>query len=548
MSNGEYSCGNKATRAFYDGFKIDFGDVWLKKSAPLHGRFVFGPTFENTAVEFENTLTNLAMGATRLTSVRKPEIPGLHQRLIDNQFENISRRPFPELLKWKAFVAERLAFRLDQIDDHFEAFVKYVRASHPKVKLREAALREIFDNCIYFKKQWVDSVTMKLKLNDYNKAHKKPRVIIDLGVVASLQSGYLVNHLKEVMSEPYITDDIFMEFIKTPDIDKMTEAFKHLMSPSKRLVVYYFSDDNCYSVQCEDGVMMGNGDIACCDGSVGDPVFDLVSGFPIRCSDTRSLYQSMVDQCALPLSIFHPRNKSVKMKLRAHKRHLYSGSTGTTVCDNVATCCIFTSLSSILTAHVRRADVPRLLSEAAEKVGFLVTTDICENPRQLQFLKHSPVLNTLGVWTCVENLGVILRMMGQKSGTFVYHKLGLAATVYKFNRGLVSGLKHAGNHVVTTTLRRLYLVTEDTPVSQTNTSYLLSHVTGSPVGYIADEEIFARYLAPSHEVTTFLDLLDQVGDGTSIRCRMIDRIMKVDYGYEPFLHLPAHTERVPFTH
>jgi hypothetical protein len=117
----------------------------------------------------------------------------------------------------------------------------------------------------------------------------------------------------------------------------------------------------------------------------------------------------LIDQCKKPFRVYNLANKRKHITFRKTDGSptLYSGTTLTTLLNNTA--CLNIGVSIIESG----AETPDEIIHAAELAGYIVTLEACEIFEDVQFLKHSPVLNTQGYWRPVLNLGVFLRSTGR---------------------------------------------------------------------------------------------------------------------------------------
>lgn len=286
---------------------------------------------------------------------------------------------------------------------HDEA-VEHHADPHIKKKLREQCMKELRDTGLIEEDEWVKSVLIKLKTQEYAKPGKYPRCIGDLGVAASLQGFRLTGYLKEAQAAEHLyINGGCIQFIKSPDPDVLRQAFRDLINPPLRFHYVYFSDDACYSVRTPTGVKMYNMDISTCDTSHGPEVFKALEDvFPPH---LKKDIHRLVRQCAKPARIISA-NKKHTLLLKPNGPVLYSGATITTAINNIANIAIAVAITG-------SSEHPVI---AARKAGYVVTLQDCTIPEDLQFLKTSPVTDSTGEYYPFLNLGVLLRLSGACKG------------------------------------------------------------------------------------------------------------------------------------
>ena len=366
-----------------------------------------GPCFAHAALIYAANDANTRLAMRRLLGKRAPETPGLHEQLFANQREFFQRNApfFDELrVKYAGYFAD-FHSSSEECEEHYADI-------HPKRLLRIRAYNELFESGLLFGKdeRWVKTVLWKMKRDEWAKHGKKPRMIGDLGVAASLRGFRLTGMLKEAQfneSIQYKGGEIF--FCKSPDPFALQYCFDQLINPTGAFFFVYFSDDSCLSIRHEGRIDRYNLDISSCDASHGPEVFNtLVNIMPEHC---RHDMQLLVDQCALPLRVVSYANPKHVAILKPTRPMLYSGSTITTAINNLANVAI---VKAILDRGYVGAESIAL---GAQDAGYIVTG--CK-PLQfiedLQFLKNSPVLDDSGVWRPMLNLGVLLRASGTCKG------------------------------------------------------------------------------------------------------------------------------------
>ena len=297
---------------------------------------------------------------------------------------------------------------------------------HVKRALRVACWQELFESGIRHQRLWLKSVLYKFKKDEIAKYLKKPRSIGDLGVGASLQ-GFIVTSLlkKAMIRHPITVDGYTAEFIGAPEVDVLDQVFAKLLSPVEKGYFCFFSDDSCFSFRHFGVLLSFNVDISGCDSSQGWVIFEsLIRTAP---APLRDAFRVLKEQCELDIKIRSQHNADEKIRGRFDGPSLFSGSTLTTVINNLANILIFLQLVRTIGRFQPREYLPdeicRIFTFALEEIGYVVTgfsaEEVCQRPEDLQFLKYSPALGlTDQVYHAVLNPGVWCRSTGSCHGDY----------------------------------------------------------------------------------------------------------------------------------
>lgn len=494
-------------------------------------RTLFGPIFAHSARVYEETPGNVDRALTRLTACR------LENDRLSPDFENNMRERQAAFLRRRC--AKRLAHalrhhyrnNLDDCSDDFDLkFFEYACAPHPKRKLRMKAAQDLILLNLFTHETFVTSVKGKFKKYEFAKNGKYPRLIVDMGVLASLLGGYAAMFAKHAMETFTYSSSCVSKFVGCPSPDMLTDVFRNLITP---VVSYfcYFSDDSCFAARCSDGIFRCNLDISTCDGSHTAELFEFIrQSLPLGSQLSSYLRRSMA-QLLLPMRVNSPHTSEF-INLKPLEETLYSGSTLTTLVNNYANLLIHQSISRIDFTQLTVKQAGAAILRAANDTGYVVTlADCSEDHRLLQFLKHSPT----AAGEPYLNLGVILRTLGQCKGDLPGRSVdGITARASAFNSSLMLGFRHSGDHAVKDILTEKLSLPTNGPLFA---NYLLEttyncdrrHVT------VSDDDICSRYSIDSAEWTEFLDMLGGISSRLHQRlsCRAIDKIFALDYGYDP---------------
>lgn len=374
----------------------------------------FGPCISHSAVMYRDTDVNVRLALQRLTNSLFNDLDDAKEYgFNDLQTANATVIANQDNFLWAHdYVYEELRreysvyFNIAQ-DAYTEGELHHADP-HVKKSLRLQSWKEMHEDGGFCKRLWLRNVTYKMKKAEYAKNNKRPRMIGDLGVAASLQGFMLTKYLKSAQAgyPLYINGGLIM-FVPNATVEELTKAFDLLINlPALRFCFCYFSDDSCYSVRIRDEIKMYNVDISSCDSSHTKSLFDLfISMFPEFFAVDA---QVLVDQCKLPIIIFSSVDRSRQVKMTPRQPRLYSGSTMTTCINNLASQAIGIAFSEMPV----NCDNIENMRAAALRVGYKITIDPCVNYSHLQFLKNSPVYDTSGTLRPVLNFGVFLRASG----------------------------------------------------------------------------------------------------------------------------------------
>jgi len=368
----------------------------------------FGPLLMNDAVRYAYTNSNASKAWWRLWKARGPLQE--HQELRDNQaqFTAANAALLEELFaRYHPFLTEYRGMEEEARVNH--------DAPHPKRLLRVQAFDELTNQAGRFnigERLWIRSVWYKMKKNEDAKPGKVPRGIGDLGVAASLQGFVVTKLLKNAMAALPLTHhglSATASFIPSPSPDSLSALFLEHQHPIWKYTFHYFSDDSVLTVQTRSGALLHcNLDISACDTSHTDALYEKIISMapPHILGDLERL----MAQLKLPIRIVDRHNRRNKLLLRPLGYKLYSGHTATTWINNCA--CLWIWLSITLSG----AETPEEITAACRKAGYNVTVEVCPIIQDMQFLKHSPVIDTSGEMRAIVNLGVLLRASGRCYG------------------------------------------------------------------------------------------------------------------------------------
>jgi len=399
-------------------------------------RTLFGFGASHNGLIYSNNDYNVNIAIRRLTGKRTRVLAdgsidvGFHDLLFSNQFDFfLKHRGLFERLR------ARYAPYLEDYSGAEEEAERHHDDPHAKRLLRIQAWRElkIENRSTCPSDLWVRTVLWKMKKNEWAKPRKKPRMIGDLGVSASLRGFRLTELLKQAQSScsiEYLGGEIF--FCKTPDPFVLETVFRKLIDPPGRFYFVYFSDDSCLSIRCGARVDWYNLDISSCDSSHGPSVFETLINLMSTDQCVHDM-ERLVAQCQAPLRVVSCADRRNFVKLKPSRPMLYSGSTITTAINNLANISIGLAIAE--SSYSGSDDI----EAAAQSAGYVVTgCKPLECPEDFQFLKHSPVLDDHGFYRPLLNFGVLVRASGACKGDLPGTKnMGLKERAFRFQRGLL---------------------------------------------------------------------------------------------------------------
>jgi hypothetical protein len=480
-------------------------------------RTVFGPQFTHKFVPLKSDDRGLVGAVRRLTQVREPLKPGVHEQLSYNQ-TLIRARLDQHLTSWMDHVKNDYADRLSDTDPS-SLYHTWVTTAMPKRELRISATIDILDrgkNCCYASK-----VAYKVKTGEVLPRNKYLRGIADIGTPGSTRGAYIIPPLKLALHR-YETDDILCVFVASPLHQSLVDSFQTIWDAPKRVTMVCFSDDSMISVRVDGEVRRYNMDIRNCDGSIEQPIFSILQ----EVMDVDSRYtddvHGLFDQLHLPLKLrFKSYNRSIRLK--SDQMSLYSGSALTTVVDTVGNICI--ALSVLRESFV--TDIDHCVERGAFNIGFLVKCFPCYRIEDLQFLKHSPCYTVDGHLSCVLNLAVFLKTAGSCRGELPgSSKMGVLNRGALYTSEVVRSYLHAGDCSFYDCVRDRFIVGCRLKLPK----HLYIEHRGFSAGRLCDESLMARYGFNAAEYDELLHVIRTSRQGYACISSIVDRVIEKDYG------------------
>lgn len=494
-------------------------------------------SFYHTGLIYSNSTSNLERALTRLTSRRFEEgmPPEYDVELRDNQlncYPSLSRcfRRYHDF--YFVSLRDRIFSNTRLIGSHQDEVKKNAYEVHAKREPRIRAYNYILESGGFGEGVFVKEVKGKVKYIEFAKPGKYPRLVNDLTCEGSLYGGFLAKIVKHAFEGELNFNSrgktVRSEFIAHPEIDSITRVFTRLINPEKTVEFYYHSDDSCISIQCEDGIYFGNVDISSCDASNGEYIFKICEYICSLDPSLRLVMAGCIEQCRKKLKLRNPGSNREKFVIKPKIPVEYSGSVLTTLLNNIANSLIVQAVFARVcrSRNLRVSEMPNLIRLAASDVGYIVT---CVSPKTyhgLQFLKHSPVMSSLGL-TANLNAGVILRMLGQCDGDLP-GRGDIVTRARAFNSALIQGVVHSGQTTLLKTLQ------EKLPPQVAPKKFVMPQLPvrsmGLAKGDIPDSELCARYSMQPYELEELYHYIRNASFGDKIFCSAVSKILRLDYG------------------
>lgn len=510
----------------------------------------FGPIWTNPeSAVYKNNIHNLSLALGRIDNKRDNEedLQEMNFKIAPNGNRRLSRylNSYYDLIKT---LVTKSCCGLG--DDLLEQITNACNKAHPKYKLRVRCIRELVDranmyNDLFTENKYGDAeIIGKVKIPEFAKLGKKPRLIGDFGCPGSLLAAFLVPLLKNAFAEGVQFDDVEIKFVNSTAKEAIDTAITELVNATKNTFVY-FSDDMVAKIFNEDGTSeLYNLDISSCDASNGPAVFDRLQWLFDENTGTDSLMERAIRQCRQPLLLRRPgevaRTVSRKEKITAKGTTAleYSGTQLTTLLNNIASCAICLSIHYGSKRRREGEDTVTLVHRCAFAVGYKVTAEFCENTEELQFLKHSFTQTADGVCHSWFNLGPFFRSSGTCYMDLPFNrKLGesFEGAARMRNWMMLESFKNAGDNFILRHLRTQpayqringeYVVLENKFQTEYQYRFQDNSKARLPVSYHAMQR---RYGFSEDEVLGFLgrdlEILSEHSDP------MVMRILEKDYGY-----------------
>lgn len=476
--------------------------------------------------------------ASRLAKSREPEINGYEEMMQEMQADFIASHPCVRVT-----LADILSESLVTFTTMVDEMMEHYDDPHIKRGERIAAQRDIFEQNLIDEKLWyIDGkgTVFQFKTGETGKPKKAGRMTVSLGCPASLQGFRITSLLKYGMADtPILHLGGEISFCPKPGAVDLKMVFEKLLSPPDRYFFVYYSDDSCLAIRQDDGTILRcNVDISSCDASHTQALFDLMlSVTPAEHQDTM---EKLIAQCKTEFQV-RDVNKEAKnyVKLRPLFARLYSGSTLTTLINNLANILIAYSIAE---SNVRTFED---VVKAAARVGYIVTCQECSDIHQIQFLKHSPVYDTTGELRALLNPGVFFRLSGVCKGDLPGRKSEtLRERGRRFQAGLIQGVYPRVRAPFIDTIKGVFADAKPCKRVESMVAEELRYKTDSDASAftISSEEMWARYSLTPLEIGQLEMDLARCDFGEHYYSSATNKVLLLDYGLTGKTFPDAHHE------
>lgn len=477
-----------------------------------------GPSVAVAAMVGSYSNKSLAGALTRLTGRREPDTPGLCQQLFKNQEKS---------WRWVRSVARAYATEVQASDASgrqqysiLELEALHYDDPHVKRALRVLAYFKMEREGRLFDPRTSQSgVEGKLKM-EIAKPGKYCRLTVDLKVPASLIGAWITKGWKQdLASTPYQTSTLCAWFCPDASDAQLEATFESLIHPTHPVMFAYFSDDSALSILTPTGVEYYDMDISACDKSHGKTVFKVLRALvPQRQHVELDLLLSQLKE---RITIRDVTERSRKVVLKPREHILYSGSTLTTIVNNVANLMIAWSIDR------EGARTAPAIIEAAAKVGYIVTLKRHTRFEQLQFLKHSPVELPNGKIVAMVNAGVLLRAVGQSRRR--EHHMTVEEQSAMMAAGLVSSLYPTYRPQMLERFRQRMLLESGGRELDHSDSWLATTKTKGDVVIVETDRFLRRYDLSAVDAHGFTALCESASAGHIAVGSDLGHMLAIDY-------------------
>lgn len=484
----------------------------------------YGYNFAHNGVIYRESPGNLRYALRRLMGTRMPD--GCNDNRTATAYERNLRASQINYIDTNRSVL--LSFRNDfnipdLPHDKLEEAIELAHIPHPKRKLRALALKEIDDHG-QAGDYWSSSVWWKMKLDEYAKPGKYPRVIVDLGVAASLEAAAWIERAKKSIADKILRYNGWVYvFCGTPEPDLVMKYMDMIWHNRLDADGYHlvFSDDSVIATYVDGDWRVFNADISTCDAS-----------------HTSSLFAFLMDFFDAPESVRDVLNKQVMADIRVGVKkappvfmrprgfYLQSGSVMTTLINTIAQLVMFSCLCS------RTYNVEADIIRAAADTGYVITLERCILYEDIQFLKMSPTRSISGSYHACLNLGVILRASGTCRGDVPKFRKRrcLEVDALHFQHNLMSGMLNRIYHEHLNLLSPYGVDRSEykLKIAQEYVNAIRYMTAGPCIAY--NDDIYRRYRLTTSEIAELNYFFANTKYGDVAYGTSIDKILSKDYG------------------
>jgi len=495
-------------------------------------RTYYGYAVAHSGVILDKNESNTSEAIGRLTALRDisptehidPDLIRLHMLETEALYRNMQEEFIhSHSADIESFIWRDAPERPPDHDCTLEGLVReLLEIKHKKQQMRIDGHKTIHEEGMAYLANWCTRAEAKMKPDEFAKAKKFGRMIIDLGVAASLQGGMYAAYAKHMLGRELVQGRSLYIFLAEATDELITHYLLMMYYGDCRYsdIFLVFSDDACYAIRRGDSTFLGNLDIATCDASHTPAMLEMclrVLKFP------PDVAQALRLQMMSHMRVYARKDKGQKpsrVMIKPRSMHLPSGITITTLVNCVAMLCIFWS---VINSDIKSEDD---IIGAAARVGYKLTLEAVSIPEDYQFLKRSLSRDIAGDYHVTLNLGVIFRASGVCRGDLPGRGCHMKRAS-EFQRALMTGLL---NGISCPELERLKPTARDIDISKSHFSYsvLASRATSARSYTLYD--LTRRYRLSDRDISD-LDLgFLSSGFGQITHSLAVEKILTRDYG------------------
>jgi hypothetical protein len=518
----------------YEG-KLPFKTWMSNKEYDGYDTF-FGPFAACPWSTYKKSPANLQSAFLRLSSARENE-----EFLQRQQSKNlrVRGRRFNRFLRSRlGRVKELITWYFGQLGDNWVETIKSAVARHPKRELRKRAILNLVGMGASLDTIFMERVQGKVKVPEFAKPGKKPRLIGDFSTEGSLVCGFLVPIVKAAFIEDALSsqdaDYMFIGSAKPAEID---HGFQVLLESEKKLRHIFHSDDSSISIGLNGVDYPFNVDISSCDAGNGKPVFDVLEWLCSGSAYFVTNFQKAIKQCTRKLVLRNPFMPGEVVTCKPTRPTEFSGTQLTSILNNIASFSIGLRIEYEMRRkqNLHASQLRDMIIRCANAVGHNVTVEPCDRIEKIQFLKYSPTVID-GRVTSFMNVGVLLRAIGHTDGDLPGRtgpkKTGVWERARAFVGSVTNGFKNGGENTIFRTLADKYPLPKGKWSKHFEAKVLarkpyLENAPGR--GVIPDSAILNRYGLESADIMRICDMIRASDVGYSFHDPAVRKIMSVDY-------------------
>lgn len=406
VNNGRFTITGGRQYFDFDNCIIKFENIRETEGTfDIHSFFtLYGWNIAHSGQVLANDSENLSLALHRHLSVREPDIVLFDAVLRNNQRTYIVDH-WDELHQ---VYINNIGYTEWMRDMLWEAYsLRFM--PHEKRELREKDILDRLKSGGMGDDVWCHDVEFKLKLMEYSKSGKKGRIIVDLGVGASLQGAPWSDFAKhELGDRDIIYKGCKYRFVTKCDPVELRLMYAELFQCTYKFCIYVFSDDAMAAIRVNGELYWIELDFSSCDCSHENELFDLLFSC-MRCP--KDVKNALTKQILSNIKINNPRDKRQKIWMKPRVKYLQSGITITTLINCFAWYICFVHIANNYDNIKSCDDIISL----CEDCGYIVTYNICKVFEEAIFLKTIPVIcECCKVYQPVPHPGVMCRASGTK--------------------------------------------------------------------------------------------------------------------------------------